>query len=128
MLHTCGHDIDTGGVDAAVTENIRQLGDILLDAVEGPGKKLPEIVGKYFGCLHLCPFAQVLHPSPDAGTVYRYTVFIYEDHAVFDLSFSGEIHQYFSQFPRKQDRPGLILAADKDAALFDHFQSEVLQL
>ena len=48
MLHTCGHDIDPGGVDAAVAQNIRQLGDILLDAVEGPGKKFPEIVWKHF--------------------------------------------------------------------------------
>ena len=95
MLHTCSHDIDPGGVDAAVTENIRQLGDILLDAVEGPGKKLPEIVGKHFGCLHLSPFAQLLHPSPDAGAVYRHAAFVYEDHTVFDFSLFGEIHQYF---------------------------------
>ena len=47
VLDACGHDIDASGVDAAVAENIRQLGNILLDTVKGPGKELPQIVGKY---------------------------------------------------------------------------------
>ena len=95
MLHTCGHDIDPGGVDAAVAQDIRQLGDILFDAVKGPGKKLPQIVGEYFGCLYLSFFAKLLHLSPDAGAVYRHAAFVYEDHTVFDFSLFGEIHQYF---------------------------------
>ena len=47
VFRASGHDIDAGGVNAAVAENIRQLGNILLDTVKGPGKELPQIVGKY---------------------------------------------------------------------------------
>ena len=47
VLHTSGHDIDPGGVDTAVAQNVGQLGDILLDAVEGSGEQLPQVMGKY---------------------------------------------------------------------------------
>ena len=33
-----GHNIDSGGIDAAVPQNIRQLRNILLNAVESTGK------------------------------------------------------------------------------------------
>ena len=47
MFIAGGDNINSCGVDAAVAENIRQLGNILLDTVKGPGKELPQIVGKY---------------------------------------------------------------------------------
>ena len=34
------HNIDPGGVDGAVTQNIRQLGNVLLNPIEGPGEEL----------------------------------------------------------------------------------------
>ena len=40
MLAAGRHEIDPGGIDGAVTQNIRQLGDILFLAVKGAGKKL----------------------------------------------------------------------------------------
>lgn len=33
-----GHNIDSGGIDAAVPQNIRQLRNILFDTVESAGK------------------------------------------------------------------------------------------
>ena len=47
VLGTGGHNIDPGGVDTAVTQDIRQFSNILFDAVKGPGKELSQIVGKH---------------------------------------------------------------------------------
>lgn len=34
MLYTGGHNIDSRRIDAAVTQDVRQLSDIFLDAVD----------------------------------------------------------------------------------------------
>lgn len=49
MLCSGGHNIDPGGINAAVSQDIRQLRNILLDAVKGPYKELPQIMGKDLG-------------------------------------------------------------------------------
>ena len=54
MFGAGGHNIDPGCINAAVTQDIRQLCNILLNAVESTGKELPQIVGKDLGKdLHL---------------------------------------------------------------------------
>ena len=35
-----GHDINAGGADGTVTQNIRQFGDVLLNSVKRAGKEL----------------------------------------------------------------------------------------
>ena len=44
MLHSGAHDINSCRIDAAVTKDIRQFCDVLLDAVERAGKQLSEVV------------------------------------------------------------------------------------
>ena len=44
VLHTGGHDIDSGGVDAAVAQNVRQLGNVLFKTVEGAGEQLAQCI------------------------------------------------------------------------------------
>ena len=41
-------DINSCGVDTAVTENICELGDVFFDAIEGPCKKVAQIMGNTF--------------------------------------------------------------------------------
>ena len=41
-----GHDINAGGIDAAVPQNIRQLGNVFFLVIECPGKQFPQIVGE----------------------------------------------------------------------------------
>ena len=59
-----GHNIDSGGIDAAVPQNIRQLCNILLNAVESTGKELPQIVGKDFGRIYIRYMAQPVSSVP----------------------------------------------------------------
>ena len=69
MLHTRGHDIDPGGADGAVPQNVRQFGDILLDHVEGTGKELAQIMGKDLRRLHPGLFTELFHGRPDSAAV-----------------------------------------------------------
>lgn len=46
VLCACGNDIDSGGVDTAVTENVGKLCNIIFDAVKHTGKKVTKIVRK----------------------------------------------------------------------------------
>ena len=57
VLNTGCHDINAGGVDAAVAENICQLRNVLFHAVEGSGKQFPQIVWEYFAGIHPGSFA-----------------------------------------------------------------------
>ena len=71
----CGHDIDACGVDTAVAQDVRQLCDILLNAIESPGKELAQIVGEYLAFLDACGLAQLLHLPPDAAAVQGFSAF-----------------------------------------------------
>ena len=59
------HDINSGGVDAAVAENICQLRNILFHTVEGSGKQLPQIVREYLAGIYPGSFAQTFHLRPN---------------------------------------------------------------
>ena len=54
-------DIDPNGIDAIVSKDIGQLGDVLFRTVEHPGKQVPQIMREHFLRLHARLFAQRLH-------------------------------------------------------------------
>ena len=85
MLRTGGHDIDSRGIDAAVAQNIRQLGDVLFDTVECPGKQLAQIMGKNFGCRYSGLSAKLLHLPPDAAPVQWLAILSTENHAAGEI-------------------------------------------
>ena len=55
VLGAGGHDVNACGVDAAVAQNVRQLGNVLFNAVKRPGEQLAQIVGKDLAGLHPPP-------------------------------------------------------------------------
>ena len=60
ILHTVavsrsgGDNINSGRVDAAVTENIRKLGNILFNSVKHTGKQVAQIMRKYLLRVDVC--------------------------------------------------------------------------
>ena len=54
VLGAGGHNVDSGGINAAVSQNIRQLCNVLLNAVKGSCKEFPQIVGKDLGRIDPC--------------------------------------------------------------------------
>ena len=82
-----GHNIDSGGIDAAVPQNIRQLRNILLNAVESTGKELPQIVGKDFGRIYIRYMAQPFHLCPYIAAIQGGAVPGNEDSTALDTAF-----------------------------------------
>ena len=60
MLGTGLHDIDSCRLYAGMPQDIGQLGQIFLYLVEGPGKQVPQVMGKDLLPCHIGPFAQGL--------------------------------------------------------------------
>ena len=46
VLHTGGNDIDPGGIDAAVTQDIRQPCNVFLQSIKNSRKQMSEIMRK----------------------------------------------------------------------------------
>ena len=71
VLAAGGNDIDSGCVDAAVAENIRQLGNVLFNAVKHPCEQMPQIMREYFLRIYPCLLAKTFHLPPDVGAADR---------------------------------------------------------
>lgn len=71
MLRTALHNIDSSRLYAGVSQKVRQLCHILLQAVKRPGKQMPEVVGKHLSLPHPRLGAEGPHLPPDVGTVHR---------------------------------------------------------
>lgn len=123
-----GHDIDPGGFDAAVAQNVRQLGDVLFHAVEGAGKELTQIVGEYLAGIHPGGFAERLHLLPDVAPVQGISPSGAEEDAGVDPLPFCVIQQQPFQLPRHQDPPGFALAPDGNLPGAHRFHGEVFQL
>ena len=69
MLGAGGADVDTGGVDAAVAQQVGQLGQVLVQPVERAGEQVAEVVGKHLFVGDAGGAAQGLHLAPDVAAV-----------------------------------------------------------
>ena len=73
VLGAGGHNIDPGGIDAAVSKDIRQLGNILLNAVKSTGKELAKIMRKDLGRIYFRRMTQSFHLLPDVATIQGFS-------------------------------------------------------
>lgn len=87
VLHARCHNVDAGRIDAAVAQDVRQLGDILLHPVERTGKQLAQVVRKDLAGLHARLFAERLHLCPDIASIVRLSTSGDENHAGADAAF-----------------------------------------
>ena len=71
VLGTGGADVNAGGVDAAVTQQVRQLGQVTLQPVERPGEQVAQVVGEYLRAVHPGIAAQRFHLTPNVAAVQR---------------------------------------------------------
>ena len=83
VLGAGGDDINSCGVDAAVTENVGKLDDVLFDAVKHAGEKVAQVVRKYFLRIDVRGFAQGFHFTPDVCAAYRVAGSCYKNHTAF---------------------------------------------
>ena len=89
VLRTGCHNIDSGSIDTAVSEDISQLGDIFFYFIESSCKKFPSVVGIYFIRIHTGSLAETFHLSPDIAAVHWLSVSGAEDDTASYLLFLG---------------------------------------
>ena len=70
--------------DTAVAQDIRQLGDVLFNAVKGSCKEFPEIMWEYFGRVHTCCSTQPLHLCPDIAAIHGLPILCNKDRTALD--------------------------------------------
>ena len=85
MLPAGGFDVDSGGFDAAVAQDICQRGDVFLDFIEAAGEQVTHVVGIDFRGVHLRRVAQALHHAPDIAAIQRFSAAASEDRAARDF-------------------------------------------
>ena len=125
MLYAGGHDIDPGRFDAAVAENIRQLGDILFQAVKGAGEQLPQVVWKHLRWADIGAGAEPFHFGPDIAWVQRSARPGAENAPAFDTGLFRVIQQQLIQLVRDQDIPGFTFAGNSDFPVPDRFHCKI---
>ena len=69
MLFPCGYRVDTCRIDAGVSEDIRELRDILLHIIIGPREQVAQVMRKDLSRLHACFLTQFFHFLPDIAPV-----------------------------------------------------------
>lgn len=99
VLRARGHNIDPGGIDAAVAKNVRQLGNVLFNGIKGPGEQLAQIMGKHLAAAYSCPAAQFLHPGPDTAPAEGFSVSAAKDHAGADFFCFAYFRSSLCSFP-----------------------------
>ena len=128
VLLTGGHDVDARGVDAAVTQDIRQLGDVLFQIVERPGEELAQIVREDFVRINFCPRAELFHRSPDVAAVQRPSRAGAEDDAAADSRVPRVAQQERFEPAGEQNFPVFVLAGHADLAPAHGLHREIPQL
>ena len=127
VLVTGRNDLDPRGVDAAVPEDIRKLGNVFFNAVKRAGKKVAQIVRKHFIWIDVCLFAKAFHLSPDVRAADRLACACHKDRSRCDVLFFGILQQFFLQAFHDENRANLPLAVDGRFTAPDRFHRDELQ-
>lgn len=107
MLCPTGNNINSGRINTAVPQNIRQTGNIFIYRIETPGKQMAKIMRKYFLCIHPRIPAQVLHHFPYITPVQR-PPRARNKYRSLDNSFPSQIiFEFFLKLLWDQNCPGL---------------------
>lgn len=72
-------NINSCGVDTAVTKNVGKLGNILFDAVKGTCEKVAQIMGKHLLRIYPCLLTKIFHFTPNVVSAHRLATSSYED-------------------------------------------------
>ena len=90
VFSTGGHDIDAGGLDAAVAQNIRKLCDVFAEGIKAAGKELAQIMGKHLSRIHIRRGTKPLHLRPYIAAVQWLSAACYKDASTADSPFFGK--------------------------------------
>lgn len=120
-------DVDPCRIDAAVAENIGELGDILFNTVKHTGEKMAKIVRKYLFGIYLCLNAEVFHFPPDVRAAYRLARAGNKNRARRYLLLGYIPKQFLLQITDNKNASRLALERDCRFAFSDGFHGDELQ-
>lgn len=133
MFHTltmfrAGRDnIDPRRVDATVSENVGELGNIFFDTVEHPCKQMAKIVRKHLFGIDLCFNAEVFHFPPDVGPTHRLSCAGDENRACRYLLLGYIPKQFLLQITDDKNASCLAFERNGRFAFSDGFHGDELQ-
>ena len=123
-----GNDVDACRVDAAVTEDVGELGDVLFHVVEHAGKQMPQVVRKNLFGVDTCRLAQCFHFAPDGRPADGFSRAGHKDHPAFDFLLRCIAKQFLFQLLHEKDRPRLSFTAHGRLAAFCRLDGDIPQL
>ena len=127
MLAAVCDDINSGGIDAAVPENVGKLCKILFKTVEGACKKMPQVVGENLAWVYIRQSAQIFHFPPDVGSAHRPSVAGNEKGARFDVVLRHIVKQLFLKGLNNQYRARFSFERNRCFSFSGRFNSDELQ-
>lgn len=128
VLRAGGDDINAGRIDAAVTENVGELCNVLFDAVKHPGEQVAQIVRKHLFRVDLRLLAQGFHLPPDICPVDGLARAGHENHPAFDPLLRRIAEQFLFQRLYDKNCPSLRLAVHHRFSAPDRFHGDIPQL
>ena len=79
MFSPGADDINARRIDAAVTEDVGEFGDVLFNAVEYAGEQVSQVVRKHLVRIDVCFFTKRFHISPNVRPADRFAAACDED-------------------------------------------------
>ncbi len=128
VLHTGGDQIDAGGLDAGMPQDVGQLRDVLIHPVKGPGKQVAQVVGKHLGGFHLRVFTKRFHLCPDLPSGQTLSVSGEKYLTGDDFFLFGILLQLPAQLAREQNGANLPLQRNLRMTVLDCAQRDVFHL
>lgn len=84
VLGAGGDNVNPRGIDAAVTENICKLGNILFNSVEHTGEQVAQVMRKHLLRIDICLYTECFHLSPDIRAAYGFACAGHKNHTAFN--------------------------------------------
>ncbi len=128
VLRAGGHQVNSGGVDGRMTQNVRQLHDIAADFIKCRGKQVAEVMREDLRAFDPGFFAQRFHLPPDLFAGDGLTASGEKYFSGGGLVFPGVLEQLPAELRRKQDGPDLAFQADLRPAGPRGFDRDLLDL
>ena len=126
MLSAGFHDINAGGVDTAVAEQVRQFGNVMLKTVKGARKQVPEVVWINLAGRNTSFLAQSFHVAPDIAPVKGFSGSADKHRAGLNAGFSNISNKQFLKRCRDKNDPCFIFAVYHCFAAADCFHRNIV--
>ena len=98
MFIAGGDNINSCGVDTAVSENIGELGNIFFDTVKGTCEQVTKIMGKHLLWIYPRLLTKAFHFTPNVGSAHWLAASSYEYSARCDFLLCCIAEQFLLQF------------------------------